>query len=728
MSRVLRKVNKAVEIVQSDGITGFVQRSSNYVYYRQFPERRKKVFKDILFINGCALEGPTWYRVNHQMEQLVSAGLTVDSVFYDAVDLELLKYYRGFIFVRCPVTDTIRSFIEQAKFFNKTCFFDIDDLVIDTKYTNQIEYIKNMPTEEKAIYDDGVNRMQETLLMCDYAITTTKELQQELKNYSKEVYINRNVASDEIQYHSLEALKTVEKDKSKIVLGYFSGSITHNEDFEMIIPSLVKILKKYENVYIKITGIIDIPKDLVPFKERIIGGGFYDFREFPAVIATCDIALAPLTNSIFNAAKSENKWLLPALVKVPTIATKIGAFEEAIEDGVTGILVEGKDWSSALDEMIVNIKMREDIGENAFKKVTSDYITVYTGYGIGSFIRSHLKKNIGIVLPSSDISGGVNVALKHADILRRNGADVTIIDGIEGKAFKKLKSKYEYRQKIPGYNILLAHNTVFEGYHHTLVATLWSTLDVIKKSSNVTNRLYFVQSFETDFYAPGTGVPRFLANASYCDATGIEYITMSLWCKKWLKEKFQIHAKYAPNGLDLKNYNFNERKFKDKIKILIEGDSKTEYKNTDEAFRIVEKLNKDKYEIHYLSYRKEPKEWYHVDYFYNRIPPEEVGKIYAKCDILLKTSLVESFSYPPLEMMATGGFVVVIPNGGNVEYLKDEENCLMFESGEEGKAIAQINRIISDAKLRKKLSNNGKMVAENYAWVNVEEKILKLYA
>ena len=33
--------------------------------------------------------------------------------------------------------------------------------------------------------------------------------------------------------------------------------------------------------------------------------------------------------------------------------------------------------------------------------------------------------------------------------------------------------------------------------------------------------------------------------------------------------------------------------------------------------------------------------------------------------------MVESFSYPPLEMMATGGYVIIVLNGDNKEYLKD---------------------------------------------------------
>lgn len=83
---------------------------------------KNKSFKDILFINGCELEAPTWYRVNHQMEQLIANGLTADSVFYDALSLDMLKRYRGFVFFRCPITDTVREFIKQAKYFNKTCF------------------------------------------------------------------------------------------------------------------------------------------------------------------------------------------------------------------------------------------------------------------------------------------------------------------------------------------------------------------------------------------------------------------------------------------------------------------------------------------------------------------------------------------------------------------------------------------------------------------------------
>lgn len=38
-----------------------------------------------------------------------------------------------------------------------------------------------MSNEELNLYNDGVNRTRQTLQMCDYAITTTERLAEELK-------------------------------------------------------------------------------------------------------------------------------------------------------------------------------------------------------------------------------------------------------------------------------------------------------------------------------------------------------------------------------------------------------------------------------------------------------------------------------------------------------------------------------------------------------------------
>ena len=104
-----------------------------------------------------------------------------------------------------------------------------------------------------------------------------------------------------------------------------------------------------------------------------------------------------------------------------------------------------------------------------------------------------------------------------------------------------------------------------------------------------------------------------------------------------------------------------------------------------------------------------------------------MGRIYGQCDILLKTSILESFSYPPLEMMATGGYVVAVPNEGNKEYLKDGENCLFYGQGTIDEAVEKIERIVEDVDLRKKLTENAKKVVAERDWAKIEKQVLELY-
>jgi glycosyltransferase involved in cell wall biosynthesis len=151
------------------------------------------------------------------------------------------------------------------------------------------------------------------------------------------------------------------------------------------------------------------------------------------------------------------------------------------------------------------------------------------------------------------------------------------------------------------------------------------------------------------------------------------------------------------------NFTFYKRNLnKKKIRILIEGDCSSYIKNVDESFKIIEKLDKDKFEVWYLSYRGKPKKWYRYDKFFHKIQHGRVNEIYYKCDILIKSSRLESFSYPPLEMLATGGYCIVVPNEGNQEYLRDGENCLFYQLGDLDSAIKNINKLIIDEELQKK--------------------------
>ena len=202
-------------------------------------------------------------------------------------------------------------------------------------------------------------------------------MERELIKYVANVFINRNVASDKMWQLSQKALIDKEKKtKSKnIVIGYFSGSISHNPDFELVENSLIKILKKFKNVNILIVGNLKLPESFNEFCEQIIKQEFIDWKLLPDIISNIDINIAPLLNIIFNEAKSENKWVEASLVKIPTVASNYGAFKQVIQQNKTGFLFSNeKDWYFYLKLLINNEKLRKSIVENAYYACIKRYI------------------------------------------------------------------------------------------------------------------------------------------------------------------------------------------------------------------------------------------------------------------------------------------------------------------------------------------------------------------
>ena len=334
-------------------------------------------FKDIprdqyiLLIDGVENIIPqcTRYRVLNKAEQLRKHGFAVKVVNLSEFQLSMAQNASHIIIYRSPISPELLRLCHLAKDYEKPVFFDIDDLVFDTVYTDQLSYTQGLDPVEKENYDAGVRNYGYMLENCDGAITSTNQLQEELKKYQSKVLLNRNLASDDLIAISSQYIKDYSQASGIVKIGYFSGSISHNENFELIKPAIKQLLKRYSNVQLHIVGILDIPKDMKPFENQIVTHDYVDWDKLPALISEVDINLAPLVDSIFNRAKSEIKWIEAALVKVPTVASKIGAFSDMVIDGETGLLATDDKWFDKLEALVLAPESRQKLAESAYRAV-----------------------------------------------------------------------------------------------------------------------------------------------------------------------------------------------------------------------------------------------------------------------------------------------------------------------------------------------------------------------
>ena len=333
--------------------------------------KNKKVKEHILIIDGVenAIPQCTRYRVENKAEQLRLLGYDVWVINASEFQMGYAENASSIIIYRAGYSTQFKELCRLARKHNKPIYYDIDDLVIDTKYTDLLSYTQSLSEFEKENYDSGVQAYGKMLAQCDGVITTTKSLRDELENYSSEVLLNRNLASNELVQLSQKTQKDYSEKSSVIKIGYFSGSITHNENFEMIKPAILKVLEKYPNVELHLVGYINLPQDLNKYANQIKMNDYVDWKELPRLISQMDINLAPLVDTIFNRSKSEIKWIEAALVKVPTVASNLGAFEEMVKDNQTGILAQPEEWFEKLDFLIQKPEQRKNIAENAYQYV-----------------------------------------------------------------------------------------------------------------------------------------------------------------------------------------------------------------------------------------------------------------------------------------------------------------------------------------------------------------------
>lgn len=166
-------------------------------------------------------------------------------------------------------------------------------------------------------------------------------------------------------------------NKNKIIIGYH-GSISHDADLKMVLPTIDKLMSKYKNLYMQLLGSVrrDSIQDLfknIRNKDRFeVLAGTPAFDKFPEKLMSMnwDIGIAPLIDDAFNRSKSHIKYMEYSMKKIPTIASDVYPYTHNASEAF--LCKDLSDWYSTLDKLIKEPNTRKKTGQKAYESVLNN--------------------------------------------------------------------------------------------------------------------------------------------------------------------------------------------------------------------------------------------------------------------------------------------------------------------------------------------------------------------
>lgn len=156
-----------------------------------------------------------------------------------------------------------------------------------------------------------------------------------------------------------ERVTIVRQERPYQTIGYM-GSKGHQEDLDLVVPALERLLEERPELHFEVFGTIQMPERLVRFGDRVKSHKVNKaYAEFLSVLAglNWDIGLAPLVNEDFNLCKAPTKFIEYTAAGIPVMASDIPVYSKVIPDG-GGVLVD-EEWHDALIQSLDSPQSRE---------------------------------------------------------------------------------------------------------------------------------------------------------------------------------------------------------------------------------------------------------------------------------------------------------------------------------------------------------------------------------
>lgn len=678
---------------------------------------------DVLFLIGCWEGESKRYRVYNIVEGLEYWGYRAEildaSHCGEIIDKALRP--RVIVWFRAPFDPAKRTIevLEYCRVNQIRTVFDVDDYVFEPSIIDTIAGVAELTPKQRADYEWGVRAYRSLLFSCEVATTTTKLLQDKMRELGRDAYIVPNTVNFQQRELADRLRDNRSRSDEKIRVCYFSGSKTHARDFAQCAGAIQAVMRKNPRVVFRLVGLLDLDDSWIPFAERIERSGFMSALDMLRSLSECDINLAPLEEGdMFCEGKSELKFFEAGLVDVPTVASRTQPFAAAISDGENGLLAStAEEWEAKLARLVADADLRTSLGmaarRTALARFSSEIAArqALVAYGLEepAPVRHHNKSSltIGWIVPGLIIGGGGHRnILRAAYHLEQFGHDVRLYFSDTNMSEAELRKAV--RQHFYPFDGQVRRWSGRVDSEDVLMATHWSTVELAESVRSLVGEImYFVQDFEPAFYPMGSEY--ILAENTY--RKNLYAITSGPWCAHILKRDYSMEADSFRFPVDQAIYNpesaGNEPRAKRVLFFAKPEMARRCFLIGTMALREFHRIKPD-YEILFFgsgSAKQHPQD-YPVTYL-DIVPTlNDLAKLYATSAAGLVFSTTNP-SLVPYEMMACGLPVVDLNRPGNEVNYDSRYDIALLADADPAKMAQNMADLLDDAAGLARRSANG---------------------
>ncbi len=243
--------------------------------------------------------------------------------------------------------------------------FDLDDLIFD--YKDLCLVVRSVGEKSWLYWMGYIWGIRRIAKKVDGFLCTNEFLAGKLKrSFKKPVKIIPNSLNQE-QVEKSETIIREKKTSKNFAIGYFSGSPTHENDFRVVEPELIKFMETYNDVILKVVGDMKFSQEMNKWIKlgRVKVRKKVDYLKLQKLIAEVDVNIAPLVINDFTNCKSELKFFEAGVVETTTIASPAYAFKKAIKDGENGFLARPGEWYGKLEYLYKHPEENQKIAKRA---------------------------------------------------------------------------------------------------------------------------------------------------------------------------------------------------------------------------------------------------------------------------------------------------------------------------------------------------------------------------